>query len=223
MTDYRDVIVTKPWGYEYLMYENGIVGVWYLYIRRGAHTSLHCHPRKKTGLILLSGEAVVSFLNDSKVFKPLSKLMIKEGVFHSTEAISPEGVVVIETETPCDKDNLVRLDDDYGREERPYEGSEAIIPRTDDCIQLDQPEEACRFKYSVGGCELSVEKFKDISGLKQRPPGEIVVVLEGGLVSRTGEPVVRPGDVVTSDTLDRLAGRFFSPQGASLLAIRKDS
>ena len=65
MIDYQKVLVKKPWGYEYLMYQNGTVGVWYLHIKEGARTSLHCHPHKKTGLILLSGEAVVSFLNDS--------------------------------------------------------------------------------------------------------------------------------------------------------------
>ena len=69
---------------------------------------------------------------------------------------------------------------------------------------------------------LSMEKVGDTSGLRQRVPGEIIVVLEGGLVSRTGEPVLRPGDVVSSDTLDRLAGVFPSPEGTALLAIRKE-
>ena len=222
MIDYQKVVVNKPWGYEYLMYENGTVGIWYLYIRHGARTSLHCHPRKKTGLILLSGEAVISFLNDSVSLKSLRKLMIREGFFHSTAAISPEGISVIEIETPCDKTDLVRLDDEYGRKEEPYEGLDSIIPIEEACIQLNHPEEGRQFKYTLCGCVLSVEKFNDISGLRCRPLGEIVVVLEGGLVSRKGEPVVRPGDVVAADTLDRLAESFFAPNGAALLTIRKE-
>ena len=221
--DYQKVVVNKPWGYEYLIYQNGTVGIWYLFIKHGASTSLHCHPRKKTGLILLSGEAVVSFLNDSLSLRPLSKLMIREGLFHSTAAISPEGISVIETETPCDKTNLVRLNDEYGRQEMPYEGPDATMPINESCIQLSHPAEHRQFKYRFCGCIISVEKHRDISGLRQRPPGEVVVVLEGGLVSRAAEPVLRPGDIVSSDTLDRLAEVFFSPHGAALLTIRKES
>ena len=148
--------------------------------------------------------------------------MIREGLFHSTAAISSEGISVIEIETPCDKSNLVRLDDEYGRKESPYEGSDAIVPISEGCIQLSHPEGGRQFKYAMCGCLLCVERCKDISGLKQRPPGEVVVVLEGGLVSRMGEPVLSPGDAVSSDTLDRLAETFFAPEGASLLTIRKE-
>ena len=87
------------------------VGLWYLSIRHGARTSLHCHPRKKTGLVLLDGEAVVHFLSDSMPLKPLGKLMIRPGLFHSTMAVSPGGIALIEIENPCDKTNLVRLED----------------------------------------------------------------------------------------------------------------
>ena len=48
--------VTKPWGYEYLAYENDNVGVWILHIKEGESTSMHCHPNKDTGLIVLEGE-----------------------------------------------------------------------------------------------------------------------------------------------------------------------
>ena len=221
-TDYANVIVNKPWGYEYLMYENDCVGIWFLHIRHGAKTSLHCHPRKKTGLILLSGEAVVTFLNGSTQIKGLNKMMIREGLFHSTAALSKDGISVIETETPCDKGNLVRLEDEYGREEKPYEGSDAHAPIKDNCIQLSHPEKGQQFNYSIGSCSFSVEMVKDVSGLRQRPLGEIEVILDGGLVSRTGEPVVGPGDVVSSDTLDRLAEVFSAPNGTSLLSIRND-
>ena len=138
--DYRNVIVKKPWGYEYLMFENDTVSLWCLHIRCGQRTSLHCHPLKKTAIVLLSGEAEVSFLNDSRRLQPPGKLMIREGLFHSTRAISPEGIVVIETETPTAKENLVRLDDEYGRQEKPYEGREAILPLDETCVRLEAPE-----------------------------------------------------------------------------------
>ena len=62
---YDKTIVKKPWGYEYLVYENDKVGLWFLHITKDQQTSMHCHPNKTTGLILLDGEAEVSFLSDS--------------------------------------------------------------------------------------------------------------------------------------------------------------
>ena len=62
MSNYNTNIVKKPWGYEYLAYENDDVALWFLYIKKDHATSLHCHPNKTTGLILLDGEAKVSFL-----------------------------------------------------------------------------------------------------------------------------------------------------------------
>ena len=94
--DYHKVVVKKPWGYEYLMYENGTVGVWFLKLNGGAKTSMHCHPNKKTGLIILEGEAELSFLHDSTTLKPISKMMIREGLFHCTRAVSPGGITMIE-------------------------------------------------------------------------------------------------------------------------------
>ena len=59
----------KPWGHEYLIYENQDVAIWHLFINKWERTSLHCHPNKKTGLIVLQGGAKVRFLNgEQKVF-----------------------------------------------------------------------------------------------------------------------------------------------------------
>jgi len=224
MIDYQNVIVKKPWGYEYLMYQNEHVGVWFLSIREGARTSLHCHPNKKTGLILLDGEARVSFLNDSKNLKALSKLNIGKGIFHSTAGVSPSGISVIEVETPREKENLVRLDDEYERDQVAYEGPEAMIPMDETCVRLDPPREDQEFRYSLAGCSLKVVKFGTSEALRHRPAQEVIAVLEGGLLSNSGDPVLSPGDVLSGDTLDRLAEKFsIAPQGTSLLAIRKEN
>ena len=46
---YKNIVVNKPWGYEYLAYENEYVGLWFLHIEKDQETSLHCHPKKDTG------------------------------------------------------------------------------------------------------------------------------------------------------------------------------
>jgi mannose-6-phosphate isomerase-like protein (cupin superfamily) len=220
MTDFKEKIVRKPWGYEYLMYENEKIGVWYLHIMQGRQTSLHCHPTKKTGYILLSGEARVSFLNDSIKLKAVSKLMLREGLFHSTQALSPEGIDVIEVESPPDKTSLVRLEDAYGRKSQPYEGLESTMPMTDSCIILKDPERGRMNSYRVGGLQLVLERFDDVSPLRERVADEIMLVLDGGLFSKDQDPIVSPGDVVTTSTFNRLAETFSASQGVALMSVR---
>ena len=92
--DYSRVVIKKPWGHEYLLFQNNHAAVWLLSIKQGTKTSLHCHPHKKTGLVLLAGKAQVSTLNESHVIEPGQGFVIEKGVFHSTEALSPEGITV---------------------------------------------------------------------------------------------------------------------------------
>ena len=61
-TDYSRAVVRKPWGYEYLIFSGPTVAVWVLHIKKGAQTSMHCHPGKTTSLVVLDGEAQCSTL-----------------------------------------------------------------------------------------------------------------------------------------------------------------
>ena len=57
---YSNRVVYKPWGYEYVIYNNGNrLAITLVRIKHGYKTSLHCHPQKKTGFIILSGKALV--------------------------------------------------------------------------------------------------------------------------------------------------------------------
>ena len=73
MSNYNTNIVKKPWGYEYLAYENEYVAIWFLYIKHNHATSFHCHPNKTTGLILLDGQAETSFLNNTNKLNPTNR------------------------------------------------------------------------------------------------------------------------------------------------------
>lgn len=112
--DYSGIIVKKPWGYEYLAFQNETMAVWMLHIVRKRGTSMHCHPRKQTKLILLSGNAKFSWIPVSKFFMETKRLCsldtveIEPGEYHSTEAdssltidpISEDGIWVMEIESP---------------------------------------------------------------------------------------------------------------------------
>ena len=218
----QNSVVYKPWGYEYLVFQNDSAAVWYLHIKCGEATSLHCHPKKKTGLLLLSGEAVISFLNDQHSLKALGKMVIRPGLFHSTRAVSPEGITLLEIETPVDKANLVRFEDGYGRKGKAYEGADKMAPIPENFVRFRKPEEGKVHQYNIEGSRLYVEKISDLSVLENRPENEVIAVLDGGLVSEGGETIVAPGDVGSLGSLVRVAKAFKAPEGITLLTIQRD-
>ena len=135
--DYRGIVVNKPWGYEYLMYDNPYVAVWALYLHHGHKTSMHCHPNKKTSLLVVSGEVVCSTLEGWLLRKKGEGVMIDEGVFHSTRADSNEGAFILEVESPPNKKDLVRLKDEYGRQHLGYEGTSQMSKELDKYDYID--------------------------------------------------------------------------------------
>ena len=118
--EYLNLVIKKPWGYEYILFQNHKIAIWLLHISKGHSTSMHCHPNKKTSLLLLSGEGICTTLNQQTHLTEKEGIIIEKGVFHKTEALSEGGVYLIEIETPIDKEDLFRLKDNYAREKESY-------------------------------------------------------------------------------------------------------
>jgi mannose-6-phosphate isomerase-like protein (cupin superfamily) len=113
--DYKKFVVNKPWGYEYLMFENKEVSIWILSLNRNESTSMHCHPNKKTTLIVIRGEVLCTTLEGFFKRKAGEGLAVESSVFHTTKAVSRGGAIIMEMESPPNKRDLVRLKDLYGR------------------------------------------------------------------------------------------------------------
>lgn len=208
INNYNINIVNKPWGYEYLAYENEDIALWFLYVKNGQSTSLHCHPKKTTGLILLDGEVEVSFFNHVNRLKPLDKVMIRKGLFHSTKSTSELGSCLFEVETPVDKQDLVRFKDNYGREGKPYEDTTHEIPKKEDCLWIDEPKFGSENIYNFSNTTLKVMSIENISSLIEIEGEVNVMFLKGGLQSDYGQNVAGPGDIVSSMTLKELSKVF---------------
>jgi mannose-6-phosphate isomerase-like protein (cupin superfamily) len=201
-------IVKKPWGYEYLAYENEHVALWFLYISKDQRTSMHCHPSKTTGLVVLDGGAEISFLNNKFPMSPINKMMIRKGLFHSTQATDSRGAWVLEIETPVDKQDLVRFRDSYGREGKPYEDSTFEMPKQDDCLWIEEPETGAENVYNFANCQLTVTSVSDIGYFDGLPDETNVVFLRGGIIADYGINVAGAGDIVVSRTLKDLTKVF---------------
>jgi mannose-6-phosphate isomerase-like protein (cupin superfamily) len=95
--------------------------VWRLTLSAGAETSMHCHPQKRTALLVESGSAILDTLNNRYPLNAGDMVHIERGAFHRTR--TEFGVVLLEIETPPNKLDLVRLEDRYGRVGKGYEAA----------------------------------------------------------------------------------------------------
>ena len=114
----KDIIVKKPWGFEYCVFKDEI-SVRVLHINKGEETSFHCHVKKDVLMILLKGRArlirqgsYTDYLEDLELM-PMFVKQIPKAIFHKTRAI--EDSVVIEIESTGDVHDLLRSEDKYHR------------------------------------------------------------------------------------------------------------
>jgi len=197
-SSHRDIVVQKPWGYEYLVYESKDVALWLLHIEKGKGTSLHCHPLKTTGLLLLEGEAEISFIADRKVISAPSKQMIRRGLFHSTTALSEGGAYLLEIETPNDKEDLVRLTDNYGRSHDGYEKKNQWSPRDNSHIWVEVDPASGPQTFTVSNSTFEVFVIQDLAEVFHIPDDEIIMFLHGGIgksINGRQHLATVPGDI----------------------------
>ena len=216
---YDNVVVAKPWGKEYLCYRNKNVAIWFLHIEKDQQTSMHCHPNKNTGFVVLEGEVELSFLRNTIPLKALDKIHIFKSRFHSTKAVSEGGAFIFEVETPEDKDDLVRLEDTYGREKQKYEGANHHTPKTEDCLMI--PEAKVRPRpFIFHDCEIQHLKLVK-TDLLDRREDELFIVTNGGVITYSNQNVVWPGDVIDGKTLSRLLQSFYLDSSTTMIRIVK--
>ena len=212
--------VIKPWGSEYTIYKNLITSTKLLNIEYNQSTSLHCHPQKKTGFILINGKVDINlgFYNTKKL-ESVSRIMIRPGLFHSTKNLDKKTATILEIETPIDVDVLVRFKDEYGRENKPYEDKNSMIKLSNEDPVFEDPELNGMKSYIVDGVSITINKTSNIETLKNSKKDSIFVILEGGLVSKNSKYVLSPGDIVGMDTIKKLTEVFKIKKSITYLNI----
>ena len=205
IASHAENIVKKPWGYEYLVYENAEVALWMLFIAHGHQTSFHAHPNKSTGLVILDGKAQIDFFNNQIIADKLEKISIRKGFFHSTKSLSLTGTFLFEIETPNNKLDLVRFKDNYGREGKPYEDDSFEYPKQDDCLNLMNLQEQ---EINFVNCKLQIKKISSIEEFAQFDSKINVMFLSGGLETDYLVSVINPADIVKVELINELKQVF---------------
>jgi rfaE bifunctional protein nucleotidyltransferase chain/domain len=130
--EYKDRVCIKPWGHEFLAYESGKLGIWFLKINKGHGTSLHTHFHKDTLIIVIHGCAKINLIDGVQPLNKLQSMYIPKGKFHGISSFSDE-VYLMEIEIFdasvgfTDKNDLLRIDDIYHRSSTGYASSVTVV------------------------------------------------------------------------------------------------
>jgi hypothetical protein len=103
---------------------------------------------------------------------------------------------MFEVETPVDKDDLVRLHDAYGRKDAGYEGTDFELPKTEECLWLENPI-GTPLEYKFNNRTIVLENAYD-GIFEQYDENEIMMFVQGGLIKNINSRehlVTVPGDV----------------------------
>ena len=206
-------VVHKPWGHEFISFENETISIWFLSLNKGERTSFHCHPNKKTGLIVLSGEGRLSFLSGSKNLSTGSYLSIHAGVFHSTEALSDD-FTMLEVESTKDKNDLVRLQDNYGRQPVGYETEESWTNKAADSFVIE--DDAIKGDFSFNFDYLN----EDL--LNSSNEDDIVISLnQDCVIPEKHLGLFKAGSVLNVKILKRLSDTFPLNSGCEIIKLSR--
>ncbi len=222
---YSDKVVYKPWGYEYVIYNDlNKLAITLVKINFGHKTSLHCHPQKKTGFIILDGNALVQiglYSENSKYYKPLSRLVLRPGLFHSIKSISKNGLYALEFETPYKKKDLVRFKDNYGRQKKDYEGKNFTKNLDSNFFKFKKPQIGKKRLYKFNNLEILLEKRKNLKNFSRRDSKSSTAILSGKIIDKKGQNVISYGEIVKTSTLRILSDRFKIKKPLTVLKVSK--
>ena len=186
--NFSKVIVKKPWGFEFLLYQNRKLAIWILHLRKNHKTSFHCHFNKKTLLFVLKGSISFKTLEFSKKYKEGGFIEIDKKVFHQSKSISKLGSIVLELESPVNKNDLVRLYDDYGRTGIGYESRYKKIKNIN------------KLKNDLIYKKIFISK-PNKNNIKNRNFFSYLIILRGGL--SLSNKKYKMGNIITNGSINK--------------------
>tara|TARA_R110002012_G_C11305160_1_gene573866 strand:- start:110 stop:448 length:339 start_codon:yes stop_codon:yes gene_type:complete len=108
-------MIYKPWGYELIWAKNDKYAGKILYIKPGQRLSLQYHEKKDESVFVLEGKLLLYTDKDILELESGQSYRITPGMIHRFSA-GTEPVKLVEVST-AELDDVVRLEDDYGRKE----------------------------------------------------------------------------------------------------------
>ena len=146
--------------------------------------------------------------------------MIRTGLFHSIKCISSKPLIALEFETPVNKNDLVRFNDKYGREKKPYEKGKKISKKNLNFIKIKTFKK--NHKYKFGNTIVHYEVHTNFKKLVREKNNVIFAVLSGNVSNKNNQKVLSPGDIIKTGTFKKLAIMFKIKKKINLLKITNE-
>ena len=223
--NYNNKLVNKPWGKEYVIFcHKKELAITKIEIMPGKKTSLHCHPKKKTGFIILSGTAEVQIGIHKKntwSAKPLSILVIRPGLFHSLKCPlnKKSPLVALEFECPYDKNDLVRFKDTYGRSGKEYENKNMSILNNSYDRFINSKKDSI---YNIEEKKIKILNIKNYNQIKKMSSHSVSAILSGGLFDNLNQKVLVQGEIIKTLSLKILAKHFKISKDLKIINIANE-
>lgn len=215
MTDrnkiFNNYLVNKPWGEEYtIFYNKNKVAITLVKIKPKQGTSLHCHPKKKTGFIILKGSPFIQIGIHKKntwKSKPLAIMVLRPGLFHSIKNLSNRNdVVALEFETPYLKNDLIRFEDNYGRQKKGYETKKFMAKLNKNYIRFSNILNSAN--YSLFNKKITIQTFNKKKRNLKFNDKSVCGILDGKLVDNKNNIVLTHGEIIKTKTLKILIKKY---------------
>ena len=193
-------------------------------MKKGFSTSLHYHPSKKTGFLILKGTAEVQFgiyKKNIKKYPPMSILVLRPGLFHRIRASKKSNLFALEIENPYLKNDLIRMKDNYGRSKKGYESLKNSRSLNKKDVVFKIPKIGKISKYFLNDINISISYFKNFEKLNSYDDKSISIILDGKIVSEKNKTVITTGEIVKSFTLKQLTNYFKINKKILLLRAQK--
>ena len=195
--DYFNKVNDKPWGKEYLAYQNEKIGIWILHVNQDQETSLHCHFKKDTILMPLYGCFKINLYDSYRILNLFECLYVPLNTFHGIHSYKDNGIIMeieIYTENVnyTDKNDLLRIKDIYNRDKTNYETS--VLER--EPLQNEIMNFCYPNNYYINNTKISILKIDCLKEIKNNY--DKVILLEGALYSNSKR--VTSGSIIDLNT-----------------------
>ena len=109
---------TRPWGFYRTIEETDEYKVKYIYVSPGKRLSLQKHEHRAETWAIIHGRPIVTVDDSTFTMRERESVSIEKGQLHRIEAPADDYVEFIEVQTGTyfGEDDIVRVEDDYGRE-----------------------------------------------------------------------------------------------------------
>jgi mannose-1-phosphate guanylyltransferase / mannose-6-phosphate isomerase len=110
--------VHRPWGSYTILEETGIYKIKRVSVKPGQKLSLQLHHHRSEHWVVVRGTAEVELNGESKLLRQGESTFVRSGMRHRLKnpGVIPLEVIEVQLGEYLEEDDIIRFDDDYGRE-----------------------------------------------------------------------------------------------------------